>query len=79
MTDTPTITIATLETRNFEFVATGRDEDHALRVLEAAWAQHAKQYGPRGVASWDTIRADYGIAIVTLPVGGATRDGGRII
>jgi hypothetical protein len=85
MTDTPTITIATLETRNFTFQAVGTDDAHALRILEVAWSKHAAQYSQIGVAPWDEISGlFYGngpenVRFTTLPVGGATRDGERIV
>jgi len=84
MDDTLSITIATLTTRNFEFQAAGTDPEHALRVLEAAWEQHAKQYH-HGVALWIEISGlihgdgPENVRFTTLPVGGATRDGERIV
>jgi len=87
MDDTLSITLATLQTPNFEFVAAGTDPEHALRVLEAAWSQHAKQYARVGgtLATFEQITgAVYGdgpenVRFTTLPVGGATRDGERIV
>lgn len=36
--------IAIVSTSNFDFVACGKDEAHARRVLAAAWRKHKQDY-----------------------------------
>ena len=52
-----TITVVTLETRNFQFEAAGLDLNRAIEALKAGWAVHRKQTGamPLKVVTKETV------------------------
>lgn len=69
------VTIAHLETSNFNFQAIGINEAYALKSLKAGWKQHCKEY------QLDTPFSDFADSVwfSTLTLGQCNRDGVKII
>lgn len=67
------ITIATLVTTNFSFMAVGKNVNQAERALVDAISIHCMQYGISSERFWNDWRE--AIQLVQLAPGESTRDG----
>lgn len=73
-----TIIIATVDTRNFDFLVVGESEEECNELLLAAWRVHCNQWDadPDYMQTFiDEKCVDYAYS----PIGSAFRDGERLL
>lgn len=71
-----TVLIATIETRNFDFLVVGETQEECDDLLRQAWATHCMEFGADPDLIHELIEdANY----LWAPIGSAFRDGERLL
>lgn len=75
----PTLVLATLDTRQFSFSAIGRTEAEAIAGIECAWTVHRQQAGPdralhMPLPHWPDLAVEFEARLLPMIVGQGYRD-----